>query len=262
MKKSGFVYSFVSFISLFLSFSCLWASEPYPWQMNFQKAASPVTQKITAFHDILLIIIGAIAALVCGLLAFIVYRFRASKNPTPLRTSHNVLLEVVWTLLPVVILVGIAIPSWKLIFYLDKTTEPEMTLKVTGKMWLWGYEYPEHEITFDSHMIESQDLHSGQLRLLTVDNQVVIPVDTNIRLLFTATDVLHSWTVPAFGVKKDCVPGRLNEAWVRVEREGTYYGQCSELCGKKHGFMPIVVQAVSKEAFKDWIAENKKDRVS
>lgn len=228
--------------------------------MNFQKAATPVMEQIISFHNFLLVIIAAIAVFVVIMMAVIVYRFRESKNPTPANFSHNVWLEIVWTLLPVLILVVIAIPSWKLIFYLDKASDPEMTVKVTGKMWFWGYEYPESKISFDSSLIEDHNLLPGQLRLLSVDKELIVPVDTTIRIIFTASDVLHSWSVPAFGVKKDCVPGRLNESWIRVNKQGTYYGQCSELCGKRHGFMPIAVRVVSKEQFQQWVALNQPNK--
>ncbi len=229
------------------------ADKPERWRFNLQEAATPVMEKIHELHDLIMIILTLIAILVLGIMAVIIYKFRASKNPVASKTSHHTMLEVVWTAIPVLILLVIAVPSFKLIFYVDKAKDPELTLKITGHMWYWSYEYPEHKVAFDSNIIPDDQLKPGQLRLLEVDNQVIVPVKTTVRLLFTAVDVLHSWTVPSFGVKKDCVPGRLNEAWIYVEREGTYYGQCSEICGMKHGFMPIMVKVVSKEEFQKWL---------
>src|SRR5690606_12848505 len=178
----------------------------------------------------------------------------AKRNPEPSRTTHNTLVEVLWTVVPVVILVGIAIPSFKLLYYLDRVEEADMTIKVIGRQWYWTYEYPDHgNFAFDSNMIPEDQIQPGQLRLLEVDNRIVLPVDTNVRILVTASDVLHSFAVPAFGIKKDAVPGRINETWVRVDREGVYYGQCSELCGVNHAYMPIAVEVVSKERFAEWV---------
>lgn len=234
-----------------------YADKPGRWEYNFQKAATPVMEKVHELHDLLLIIMLIVVSFVLLMLAVIVFRFRASRNPVPSSTTHNTWLEVVWTAIPVLILLIIAVPSFKLIFYADKAKDPELTLKITGHMWYWSYEYPEHNISFDSTVIPDADLKPGQLRLLDVDNQIILPVQTTVRLLFTGADVIHSWTVPSFGVKKDCVPGRLNEAWIYVEREGTYYGQCSEICGMRHGFMPISVKVVSKEEFQNWLESSK-----
>ena len=199
------------------------AAQPEPWAMGLQPAASPVMTRIVEFHDIVLLLMTAITLIVVGLLAFVLIRFRQARNPVPSKTVHNTKLEVLWTVIPVVILVGLAVPSFKLLYFMDRNHEAEMTLKVTGSQWFWSYEYPDHgDIAFDALMVAEEDLEEGQLRLLETDNRVVLPVDTDIRLLFTAADVMHSWAVPAFGVKVDSVPGRTNEAWVRVEREGTY----------------------------------------
>lgn len=234
------------------------ADAPKPWELGLQDAASPVMERITSFHDMLLVIITAIALLVTGLLAYVMVRFNEKANPVPSKTTHNTVLEVAWTVVPVLILVVIAIPSFRLLYYMDKTTTPEMTLKVTGSQWYWTYEYPDQgRITFDSLMIPDNELKPGQLRLLEVDNRVVVPVNTNIRVLVTANAVIHSWAVPALGVKTDAVPGRMNETWIRVTRPGVYYGQCSELCGINHGFMPIAVEAVSKAEFAQWIDQAK-----
>ncbi len=230
------------------------AAQPTPWQMGFQPAASPMMERIISFHNLLLWIIIVITIFVLVLLGIIIVRFNARSNPEPSRTSHNTLLEVLWTVVPIIILVIIAIPSFKLLYYMDRTDDAEMTLKAIGHQWYWSYEYPDHDdLTFDASMIDDEELQDGQPRLLETDNRVVLPVDTNIRLLITADDVLHAWAIPAFGVKLDAVPGQLNETWVRIDREGVYYGQCSELCGVNHGFMPIAIEAVSKEAFAAWI---------
>ena len=211
-------------------------------------------ERIISFHNLLLWIIIVITIFVLVLLGIIIVRFNARSNPEPSRTSHNTLLEVLWTVVPIIILVIIAIPSFKLLYYMDRTDDAEMTLKAIGHQWYWSYEYPDHDdLTFDASMIDDEELQDGQPRLLETDNRVVLPVDTNIRLLITADDVLHAWAIPAFGVKLDAVPGQLNETWVRIDREGVYYGQCSELCGVNHGFMPIAIEAVSKEAFAAWI---------
>jgi len=229
---------------------------PQPWEINLQQAASPTMERIHSFHDMMLYIIGGIGLFVLLLLIIIIIRFNSHANPTPSMRAHNTLLEIIWTIVPVVILVVIAVPSMKLLYYTDRVENPDMTLKVTGNQWYWSYEYPDNnDISFSSIMVPDDEIDpsKGQIRLLSTDTPVVLPVDTNIQLLITASDVLHSWAVPAFGVKMDAVPGRLNETWVRIEKPGVYYGQCSELCGKGHAFMPIEVRAVSKDDFKRWV---------
>ena len=242
------------------------AAEPMPWQIMMQPAATPVMERIISFNNLLLIIEGVIVLFVLALMVIIFVRFRASRNPVPSKTTHNTTLEVVWTVIPILILVIVAVPSMRLLFYMDKIpTEgaeaedyPEMTLKITGHQWYWSYEYPDHgEFVFDSIIIENDSIKPGQRRLLEVDNRVVLPVNTNVRLLMTSEDVIHNWAVPAFGVKMDTVPGRINESWIRITKEGTYFGQCSELCGVNHGFMPIAVDAVSKEKFDAWVEQAK-----
>jgi cytochrome c oxidase subunit 2 len=235
------------------------AAQPEPWQLDLQKSASPLMREITALHDGLLVICVLIVALVLGLLAYVIVKFNEKAHPQPSKTSHNTVLEVVWTALPVVILVGIAIPSFRLLYHADVMPQAEMTVKAVGHQWYWSYEYPDHGgFGFDSVMIPDNEIKQGQLRLLEVDNRVVLPVDTVIRITTTSVDVLHAWAVPALGLKTDSVPGRLNEMWVKIERPGMYYGQCSELCGNNHGFMPIQVEAVSKEQFARWIEEAKR----
>ncbi|MGI9494252.1 MAG: cytochrome c oxidase subunit II [Geminicoccaceae bacterium] len=227
-----------------------------PWQLGFQEAASPIMERITSFHNLLLWIITIITIFVLGLMAYVCVRFKASNNPVPSKRTHHAMLEVAWTAIPVLILVVIAIPSFKLLYYQDVVEDAEMTLKAIGRQWYWSYEYPDHgNFTFDAFMIADEDIDAaaGQKRLLETDNRVVVPVETNIRLLTTASDVIHAWAIPAFGIKIDAVPGHMNEMWFRVDKPGTYYGQCSELCGAYHGFMPIAVEAVSKDEFEAWV---------
>jgi cytochrome c oxidase subunit 2 len=236
------------------------AAYPVPWQMNFQTPATPVMERITSFHDLLLWIITLISIFVLALLAYVCLRFRASGGATPSRRTHNTVLEIAWTAVPVLILVVIAIPSFKLLYYQDTIPDAELTIKAVGHQWYWSYEYPDNgEFAFDAYMVADADLQPGQLRLLTTDNRVVLPVQTDVRVLVTASDVLHAWAVPAFGVKIDAVPGRINETWLRIEEPGTYYGQCSELCGDYHGFMPIMIEAVSKDEFEAWTQKAKEE---
>ncbi len=230
------------------------------WQLNYQKAASPVMEDIISLHDVLLVVITLITIFVLALLLICIFKFNEKANPEPSRTTHNTVLEIAWTAIPVLILVVIAVPSFKLLYFADRTPNAEMTLKAIGNQWYWGYEYPDHDdLSFEAVMLEEDELKEGQPRLLATDNAIVLPVETNIRLLTTAEDVIHAWAMPAFGVKLDAVPGRINETWFRIDRPGTYYGQCSELCGIRHGFMPIMVKAVSKDEFKAWVEMAKKE---
>jgi len=231
-----------------------------PWQMNFQPAQSPVMERIHEFHDMLLVIMAVIVLFVLAILAIVIFRFNAKRNPVPSKTTHNTMLEVIWTAVPIAILVVIAIPSLRLLYYADKAQEYDMTLKVVGHQWYWSYGYPDHgEIEFDSILIPDEDLEEGQPRLLAVDNPVVLPVNTTVQVLITSDDVIHNWAVPSLGLKKDATPGRVNETWVRINEEGTYYGMCSELCGVNHGFMPIHIEAVSQEEFEAWLVEAKEE---
>lgn len=237
--------------------------EPQAWTWNFQPAASPVMERVHEFHHLLLIIITAVVVLVLGLLGYVMFRFNAKRNPVPSKTSHNTLLEVVWTAVPIMILVIIAIPSLKLLYFSAKPQDAEMTLKVTGHQWYWTYAYPDQgDMTFDSIPVAAEELKPGQPRLLTVDNPVVLPVDTTIQVLVTADDVIHNWAVPSLGLKKDATPGRTNETWVRINQPGTYYGMCSELCGVNHYFMPIQIEALSKEDFAAWTEKAKEQFAS
>ena len=234
------------------------AAQPEPWQINLQPAGSPLMERITSFHNLLLVIITAICVFVLALLLYVAGVFRASRQKTPSRRTHNTLLEVVWTAVPVLILVIIAIPSFRLLYYADVIPPTDMTIKAIGRQWYWTYEYPDHDnFTFDAFMIPEDDLEPGMLRLLETDNRVVVPTDTNIKIQVTASDVLHSWAMPSMGVKIDAVPGRLNETWINVTEPGVYYGQCSEICGVMHGFMPITIEALPPEEFALWVEEAK-----
>ncbi|MDF1720684.1 MAG: cytochrome c oxidase subunit II [Minwuia sp.] len=226
-----------------------------PWQLNLQEPASPLAQSVTDFHDILLVVITLITLFVLGLLIWVMVKFNEKSNPVPTKTSHNTLIEVVWTVVPVLILVIVAIPSFQLLYQSDDVADAEMTLKVTGYQWYWGYEYPDQGgIAFEAYMKADDELLPGEPRLLTTDTAVVIPVKTNIQVLVTSADVGHSWALPANGHKTDAWPGRTNHLPLYIDEPGMYYGQCSELCGRNHGFMPIMVKAVPKEEFDAWVA--------
>ena len=230
------------------------AQQPTDWEVDFQTALSPSMERIVDFNLMVTIIIVIITAFVFGLMAWIVIRYNKKRNPVPTKTTHNTMLEVIWTVVPVIILLVIAVPSFRLLYFTDKVADADMTLKAIGHQWYWSYEYPDHgDFTFDAIMLEEDELEEGQPRLLATDEAVVLPVGAKIRLLTTADDVIHSWSIPAFGVKMDSVPGRVNETWFQINREGTYYGQCSELCGTLHGFMPIMIEAVSQEEFDAWV---------
>ena len=238
------------------------AAEPKNWQLGFQEAATPTMEKIDGFHDFVTIIATVIAVFVMVLLLIVIFRFNEKSNPTPTTTTHHLPLEIAWTVIPIIILVVMAIPSFKLMYFADRVDNPDMTLKIIGRQWYWSYEYSDYcsleggeSLNFDSYMIPEEDLTGGGLRLLEVDNRLVLPVNTHIRVLVTAADVLHSWAIPSFGVKIDACPGRLNQTSMFIKREGVYYGQCSEICGVNHGFMPIVVEAVNLENYVSWIAD-------
>ena len=230
------------------------AQQPTDWEVDFQTALSPSMERIVDFNLMVTIIIVIITAFVFGLMAWIVVRYNKKRNPVPSKTTHNTMLEVIWTVVPVIILLVIAVPSFRLLYFTDRVEDADMTLKAIGHQWYWSYEYPDHgDFTFDALMLEDDELEEGQPRLLATDEAVVLPVGAKIRLLTTADDVIHSWAIPALGVKMDSVPGRVNETWFQINREGMYYGQCSELCGTLHGFMPIMIEAVSQEDFDAWV---------
>jgi cytochrome c oxidase subunit II len=233
--------------------------QPSPWQFGLQQSATPVMDNIIWFHDFLLYIITAIASFVLVLLLVVMVRFNARSHPVPSRTTHNTLLEVAWTTIPIVILLVIAVPSFKLLFFELIPPPAELTVKATGKQWYWTYGYPDNGgFEFDSNLVKDEDLKQDQPRLLTADTEMVVPVNKNVHVLTTGADVIHSFAVPSFGIKIDSIPGRINETWFKATREGVYHGQCSELCGRNHAFMPIVVRVVSEQAFAAWVEEAKK----
>jgi cytochrome c oxidase subunit 2 len=235
------------------------AAEPIPWQIGFQPPATPVQARVEAFNNELTVIIGLITAFVLGLLLYVIVRFGGRRHPVPTRTEHNTVIETLWTVIPVLILVIIAIPSFKLMYFMDRVPNPHMTIKVVGHQWYWSYQYPDQGgLAFDSNLVQAANLKPGQPRLLTADHPLVVPVDTNIRVLVASTDVIHSWFMPSFGVQEYAMPGRDNESWFRIEQEGTYRGQCNQICGINHAFMPIEVKAVSKDEFQHWLAAARK----
>ncbi len=238
------------------------AAAPMPWAIGFQAAASPTMQRIVSLASFVNGVIVAVVVLVSVLVAWVAWRYNARRNPVPATWSHNTKLEIAWTAVPALILLVIAVPSFRLLYFEDRAPDPQMTVKVIGHQWYWSYEYPDTgkasgqgEVKFDSNLVDEADLKPGQLRLLTADHPLVLPVGVRVRLLVTSEDVIHSWSVPAFGVKIDAIPGRLNETWVQVNSPGLYYGQCSQLCGINHGFMPIMVKAVPKEQFHAWLTD-------
>jgi cytochrome c oxidase subunit 2 len=232
--------------------------QPSPWQLGLQQSASPVMDDIVWFHDFLLWIIAAITLFVLVLLAIIVIKFNAKANPVPSRTTHHTALEVIWTVVPVLILVSIAVPSFRLLFLELKVPPADITVKATGKQWFWSYSYPDAKFEFDSLMLQDKDRKADQPRLLAVDNEMVVPVNKVVRLMVVGADVIHSFSIPSFGVKIDAIPGRVNETWFKAEREGMYYGQCSQLCGRDHAFMPIAIRVVKDSEYAAWIDQAKK----
>ena len=264
--KKTFVSAAAFLVALFSGLGSVWANGLYraePEQMGLMQPATEVMRDLVSFHNNgLLVMCVVITLFVLALMVYIFIRFNAKVNPTPSKTTHNTLLEVVWTVLPILILIVIAVPSFKLLYKQDVVPEADLTVKAIGNQWYWSYEYPDYEdVSFDAVMLTEADKapggdyedRAGTPRLLESDTHIVVPVNKTVRLQTTATDVIHAWTVPAFGIKVDAVPGRLNETWFKVEKEGIYYGQCSELCGIRHGFMPIVVEVVSQEAFDAWV---------
>ena len=232
---------------------------PTPWQTGLQDAGSPVMENIIWFHHLLLIVITLITAAVLALLVWVIVRFNQRAHPTPSRTTHRTSLEVAWTVIPIAVLVFIAVPSFRLLFLEQNIPPADITVKATGKQWYWSYGYPDQgKFEFDSLMVQDKDLKPDQPRLLSVDNEMVVPVDKVVRVQVTGSDVIHSFAVPSLGIKIDAVPGRLNETWFKATREGIYYGQCSELCGKNHAFMPIAVRVVSDSDFNAWLEDAKK----
>ena len=233
--------------------------QPSPWQLGLQQSATEVMDRIIWFHNILLIVICVISAFVLALLIYVMVRFNARANPVPSRTTHNTLVEILWTVLPIFILAGIFLPSIKLLFLQLNLPDADLTVKATGKQWYWTYSYPDSKFEFDSLLVrDEKQLRPDQPRLLGVDNEMVVPVNKVVRVQSIGTDVIHAFAVPSFGIKIDAIPGRLNETWFKATREGIYYGQCSELCGKDHAYMPIAVRVVNEQAFAQWLDEAKK----
>lgn len=271
--------------ALFLSGLCLslpalaGSGAPHAWGIDMIAGASPIRTKMDHFHDVYLVpMMFGVSAFVLGLLVYVLLRFRQRANPEPKKFTHNALIEILWTAVPVIILMIIAIPSMDLLYYADKVEKPDLTVKVTGRQWYWSYEYPDHgSFGFDSRPIwESSAVTEAKaaellkeaqpnwltptpkpLRLLETDRRLVVPVGANIRVLIAGADVIHSWYVPALGVQKSAMPGRLNETWMKADRAGVYYGQCTQICGIGHGYMPIVVEAVAPDRFAAWVNEQK-----
>ena len=248
----GLAVAGVALVSCGAAFAEL--GQPAPWEYKLQESATPVMDRITSFHDFLLWLITAITLFVLALLVIIVVKFNAKANPVPSRTTHNTLIEVAWTLIPVLILVALVVPSFRLLFLELDVPKADLTVKVTGKQWYWSYAYPDNgKFEFDSLLAQDK-----QPRLLGVDNEMVVPVNKIVRIQTTGADVIHSFAVPAFGIKIDSVPGRLNETWFKATKLGMFYGQCSELCGKDHAFMPIAVRVVNDQEFAAWVETAKK----
>jgi cytochrome c oxidase subunit II len=236
--------------------------QPHDWQMDFPPAYTPVMERVAWLHNLLLVIISLISLFVLALLLYVMFRFHASRNPVPTTVTHNTVIEIAWTIVPILILVIIAIPSFRLLYYGDKAADAAMTVKVTGHQWYWQYEYPDQgNLSIDSRMLNEADrakLKPNEPRMLAVDEDMVIPTNTVIRVIGTSADVMHGWTVWGFGIKKTVIPGRLNEGWIEVPEEGIYYGECSQICGQDHSYMPIAVRAVSKTDFDKWVEQKKK----
>ena len=252
----AFVVTSVTVLGLGVALAA--TGQPEPWQLGMQDGATPVMNDIIWFHNYLLWLIVAITLFVLALLLIVAVKFNSRSNPVPSRTTHNTAIEMIWTVVPVLILVAVAVPSFRLLFYQLKVPPAEVTVKVTGKQWFWSYSYPDSKFEFDSLMLQDKDRKPEQPRLLAVDNEMVVPVNKVVRVQVIGADVIHSFSVPSFGIKIDAIPGRLNETWFKAEREGMYYGQCSQLCGRDHAFMPIAVHVVSQQEYTAWLEQAKK----
>ena len=259
-------YLSLIFIALFSFLSNASSTETLPkdWQLGFSEPATELMSDVIAFHSyILMPIITGISILVLALLLYIAYRYNSNRNQIASTTTHNTLIEVLWTVIPVILLIIIAIPSFRILYTAETIPKADLTIKAIGNQWYWSYEYPDYDdFSFDANMLQDEELSDPSLRLLETDTQIVVPVNKVVKLLITSNDVLHAWTIPAFAVKKDAVPGRLNETWFKAEKIGTYYGQCSELCGPKHAFMPINVKVVSQDEFDNWLSFAKEEYAS
>lgn len=259
----------VIFTFFFTTLGHVWAvdgGQPTPWQLGLPDPASPIMERIQWFHDdFLLIIVTVITLFVTFLLIYCMIRFSKRANPVPTKTTHNTLLEVAWSIIPVVILVVISIPSFKILYFDRTIPEVDMTIKATGNQWFWTFEYQDEAhkgIEFDAIMLEDDERKPDQPRLLAVDNNIVVPVNKVVRVVVTASDVIHNFAMPAFGLKMDAVPGRLNETWFKATKTGIFYGQCSELCGSRHAFMPLAIEVVTEEEFKQWVVKAKQEFAS
>jgi len=231
------------------------AGQPENWQLGFQQSATPVKEVMTSFHNMLLWIITFITLFVLALLIYVCVKFNKKANPVPSKTSHNTLIEVIWTVVPVIILVVIAVPSFRLLYYADRVEQADMTIKVTGRQWYWDYQYPDHGgFEFSSYPLLEEDLQEGQQLYLDVDNEMVVPAGATVRILVAGADVLHSFFVPSAGMQVYTVPGRINETWMRIDEPGMYYGQCNQICGINHYNMPIAIKVVPPAAFETWVA--------
>jgi cytochrome c oxidase subunit 2 len=231
---------------------------PHPWEIGMQRAYGPIKAEIIDLHRLVLVIITVITLFVAGLLGWVIYRYNAQRNPVASRTAHHTVLEIAWTVIPVLILVIIAIPSFRLVYYEDRTPDPALTVKVTGHQWYWEYTYPDQgNLDFSSYIVPDDQLKPGQPRLLTVDNELVIPVGKNVRVITTSADVIHSFFLPALGTQRYAIPGRAIETWMRADTAGVFYGECNQICGTNHSRMPIVVRAVPEQEFQAWVAQAK-----
>lgn len=261
MKRSvyaGLLFGLVAAVAILAG--AAWAATPTAGALGLQAPASPGAENLNWLHNLILVIITAITIFVLALLLYVMVRFRKSRNPTPSRNTHHTGLEIAWTLIPVLILVVIAIPSLRLLYFLDRTHEADMTVKVTAHQWYWSYQYPDHgDFTYDSRIIRDADLTADQrrqgLRLLAVDNELVVPAGANVRVLITSGDVIHSFFLPSLGVQTYGIIGRNNETWMRINEPGVYYGQCNQICGVDHGYMPIAVRALPRAEFDRWVAQ-------
>ena len=251
-------FFFFTLSGLLLTSKNLFASEPLPWQLGLQPPSGSIATMANDLHNLLLVIITFISLFVLFLLIYVCVKFRADKNPNPSKRTHNSILEVLWTVIPVLILVVIAVPSFRLLYYLDKQIEPDMTIKVTGIQWYWNYEYPDQNISFDSYMIAEEDLKPGQKRLLDVDNPLVLPEGSKVKVLIAGNDVMHSFFVPSLAVQEYSGPGRLNEVWMDIPMgEKTYYVQCNQICGINHAYMPVAIRVLSKKNYESWLKNAK-----
>jgi len=252
-----FSAAFASCVAFATSGAAL-AGEPRPWQLGMQDPAGPIAKEIYDLHNLLLVITVLIASFVLGLLLYIMVRFKASANPVPSKTTHNTFLEIVWTAVPILILVVIAIPSFKLLHFQAFAPKVDLTVKATGYQWYWGYEYPDQGISFDATLTAKEDVKNKAQWLMDTENHLVIPAGKNIRLITTSADVIHAWAVFSLGVNINATPGRINEVWFKIDKPGTYFGHCNKICGTNHAFMPIAIDALGEREFEAWLVEAKK----